>query len=62
MYKLRPKYWFSAHMHVRFEATVNFSKADQSSSKKTKISNPDEIILSSDEESENTELSDSIVY
>ena len=50
----KPSYWLSAHMHIRFEAFFYHKEnLEESSNKKIKCDNPDEINLSSDSEPEN---------
>jgi lariat debranching enzyme len=46
---LRPQWWFSAHLHVRYEATVPHVQA-QSTGPPPKIDNPDEIVIDDEEE------------
>ncbi|KAG1869997.1 lariat debranching enzyme, C-terminal domain-containing protein [Suillus subluteus] len=49
---LRPKWWFSAHLHVRFEATVQHEQSGIGSNSPSTISlpqNPDEIAIADDD-------------
>jgi len=48
---LKPAWWFSAHLHVRYEATVTHSPQSEQteSSKVKKVENPDEIVIDADD-------------
>jgi len=50
---LRPQWWFSAHLHVRFEATVvheNNQFMEQPTSQLALGQNPDEIAIEDDDD------------
>ncbi|EGW30435.1 uncharacterized protein SPAPADRAFT_143265 [Spathaspora passalidarum NRRL Y-27907] len=51
LHHLRPRYWFSAHLHVLFEASVSY-KGEVNSKEQSKSSNNDEIALNMDDETE----------
>ncbi|KAJ3223276.1 lariat debranching enzyme [Clydaea vesicula] len=62
--RLKPTYWFAAHMHVLFAAIYEHNKVEVSSKAVTK--NPDEIEIESDEEidengTENQKKKESVV-
>lgn len=46
---LRPEWWFAAHLHVRFEATVVHEPETQPLVQPIKVENPDEIQIDDDE-------------
>ena len=49
---LRPDWWFSAHLHVRFEAVVKHGSGEQGSSEGNPpvvLANPDEIVISDED-------------
>ncbi|KAG6896541.1 hypothetical protein C0992_007537 [Termitomyces sp. T32_za158] len=48
---LKPKWWFSAHLHTRFEATVPHDDSARTSneSRSLTVENPDEILIEDDE-------------
>jgi lariat debranching enzyme len=52
MGNLKPQWWFSAHLHVRFEATV--VHPPPGGAPPVKIANPDEIVMDDDEFEETT--------
>ncbi|KAG9313445.1 lariat debranching enzyme [Chiua virens] len=56
---LRPDWWFSAHLHVRFEAVVTHGEGEQDTSKSNApvaSTNPDEIIISDEGIDEGTAI------
>ncbi|KAG6908463.1 hypothetical protein DXG01_004546 [Tephrocybe rancida] len=58
---LKPKWWFAAHMHTRFEATVPHGEPE--AVKINTLANPDEIVIDGDEVVDNptTECSDVVL-
>lgn len=44
LHTLKPEWWFAAHMHVKFTATVEHSAPPI-----TEVANPDEIVIDEDE-------------
>jgi len=52
---LRPDWWFSAHLHVRFEAVVKHGSGEQGPSEGNPpvvLANPDEIVISDEDVNE----------
>lgn len=46
---LKPEWWFSAHLHTRFEATVVHSGSSSTPATETAGQNPDEIMIDDDD-------------
>ncbi|KAG6870003.1 hypothetical protein C0993_005385, partial [Termitomyces sp. T159_Od127] len=48
---LKPKWWFSAHLHTRFEATVPHDDVGRAGNESgaSIVANPDEILIEDDE-------------
>jgi lariat debranching enzyme len=46
---LKPDWWFSAHLHTRYEATVIHNSQQNLSAEPAKVSNPDEITIDDDD-------------
>lgn len=55
---LRPSWWFSAHLHVRFEATVPHTQGPPAGPP-PKIENPDEIVIDDEDEEFSSEQPES---
>jgi len=46
---IKPGWWFSAHLHTKFEAVYNHTKSHSSTSaEKSRVENPDEILIDDD--------------
>lgn len=41
---LKPQWWFAAHLHVKFVATVNHTATSEAASS-NQVGNPDEILI-----------------
>ena len=56
---LRPDWWFSAHLHVRFEAVVKHGVGEQGSAENHPPivpANPEEIVISDDDVDESINM------
>ena len=47
---LKPSWWFTAQLHVKFDAGVKYGTQGQQEKGREEVDNPDEITIESDEE------------
>lgn len=47
---LKPEWWFAAHLHTRFEATVVHDSAPAPPAPNQVLRNPDEILIDDDDD------------